>query len=260
MYKLREVSSVDNLPYMFNRPEQSYNGMRIEVVDVDNRLPYGLDGGKNWKDTEFYHININIHRYVTSWINTPKWVGDLAVSFSFRESYLNGNEVWNDSFDNNTLIDSVEKMFTMYMDNIFVMLDDEIKTDGRDKFWSDKGFILNIQPIEEDLKGNTNQKSEFKIIQSSFEPNSKGDMMYFKDDDKGSAKVPKRFKTISKEDLTKKIRIEYLKVANRFLSQDFENSLHVMHISDFIRLSMEEKIKNKDCYKNTTVFTDVIKK
>lgn len=259
MYELKTpTKKIDDFAQKF-RP--IFNVFDMELYDLDNPEPYGLDGGTNYDNTEYYVSSFYINRFSHEWINTDRWVSELSVKFSFNQSFLRGEEKW-ESYDTNKLVDLVEEAFKIYIDNILSLFGNEIRTDKKNRFWSEKedGYIFSIDGIDEELKSISHQKSKFTITQSSLYKNGKDELCYFRNGDKSIGKVPVKYAVVDKQVFIDKVRKDFIKVANRFLSQDYNKSVKVPQVSDIVRMSREELLAIKGIYDNKTVWLDVIKK
>ena len=131
MYELKTpTKKIDDFAQKF-RP--IFNVFDMELYDLDNPEPYGLDGGTNYDNTEYYVSSFYINRFSHEWINTDRWVSELSVKFSFNQSFLRGEEKW-ESYDTNKLVDLVEEAFKIYIDNILSLFGNEIRTDKKNRF------------------------------------------------------------------------------------------------------------------------------
>lgn len=260
MYKLQKtVKTVDDFAQK-HRPV--FNKKEISLWDLDNPMAYGRDGGTNFKDTQYYESYLAIHRYAHEWINTDNWVADLILTFKFHDTFLNGKENFEDSFNTKKLVDLVEDLFKMYIDNILSLLGNEIRTVKlKNKFWSEKeDYIFTIGQVNEKLESSTGQDSEYTVVQSSLYRNGKKELCYYKDGDKTVGKLPLKYEVVDKQVLIDKIRKDFIKVANRFLSQNYSTSLKVPEISEILKMSREQLLLIQDVYKNKTEWKDVIEK
>lgn len=258
MYKLQEIQRKTD--YAGYRDEEPFEEISILMYDLENRLPYGRGGGTDYTNTNFRCLSLKLWRYRSSWYNTDRSVADHRIAFAMNEFMIKGDEKYID-YDENKLIENIEEMFETYMKNIFFALGDgEIKTDGKKRFWSDNGFIFTIKEHKKDIDNNTHQNYTFKVTQSSYD-GVVGNQVYFRDSDKSRGKLPKKSKPITKEELIAKIRPEFVKVANWFLSQEFDKSLIVPSASDIISMNREEakKLLDDNVYSDRTVLREVIK-
>lgn len=261
MYKLQKFEKKLDKFAQNHRPV--FNDTHITLCDFENPKAYGRGGGRNYKDTQYYIGSFRTYRFSHEWNNTDRWVAELKAYFDFRTSFLNGKEIFEESFDTNKLIELVEDSFKIYIDNILSLLGNEIRTVKlKNKFWSEKedGYIFTIDGVEEKLDSISNQESAFTVTQSSLYRNGKNELCYFRNGDKAISKVPVKYEVVDKQILIDKIRKNFLVVANRFLSQNYTNSLNVPEASELISMSREQLLLIKDVYKNKTVWKDVIKK
>lgn len=264
MYKLRtkEKNETSDLGSSSHNNKRPFDTSSIILVDVDNKLPYGRGGGTNWNNTQYYHLILRTYAHSHAWYNTPHWCADLGVQFSLDgHMHLRGTETWENSFDDQKVISLVEDLFKLYTDNILQYLDADVKTNKqKTKFWSDKGFVFDFCGFEEELDTINRQKSTFKIIMADFWTKSSGQLTYFKDWDKHSGTIPAKFDVITKAEVEKLIRAQFLGIANHFLSQDFQKSPRVPSASDIIGMSKSELQATLNAFDNKTIFKSIIAK
>jgi len=243
-----------------------YNCMPLILYDLNKKIPYGREGGTNYKNTHYNTLSLAGYNNMHRWYSTQEIVCDFKFYFYSNDHYsITEDYKWEDSYDLDRLINLTEESIKMQIENILLYFNtnNEIYYNSKyNIFWTDKGYIAKIFDIKEDLSNITSQKSELLISVSSIFENSKNEKTYYRNGygPKQRGQVPKTFEIINKDKLVKILRSNFIIVANRFLSQDFIESPNTPAMSDIIytqdKAILERYLQQ---YENNIYFKDILK-
>jgi hypothetical protein len=230
----------------------------IEKSGVDSLNIKLYDLTENLYSNVYHSIKFGQFRLKNERFRNKMRFFDLRCYFTSEPCSFYNQKKETEEYDLNKLIELVEKNYVIFTNYVLKFVDGDIKN-YKDKFWSDSGFLITILPIEENLKLKTSQKSELRIKISNIDQTSSGRFIYTTDGDLRKMNgLPKKYNVIGVRDFISIIRKNYIVVANRFLSQDFNKSIDWGGAYKSGGWKPTELAMRGDFWENKTKFTQVI--